>query len=118
MLVIIILSFLFQSLKLASMGLTRKNLGDFDNMAGNTANVDNNKGYVNSVISNAIISAIIYIYLMIAKGCQKSCSEIVDWVVLHGVVMIQFGIGVTLAAYLTNNKRSYDTAQDSYNTSN
>ena len=100
--IVLILSLLLQSLNVAGMGLMRKNLKDFDDILNQTTNMDDNKGYYNSVIASACISMGIYIFLIITIGLGKSCSPRIDWLALHLVILLQFAIATTIAIYLRN----------------
>lgn len=117
MLIVLILSLAVQAINIAAMGLSRKNFKDFDDLLMINENMEDNKGYYNSVIAAAVISIVIFGFLIVVMGFGKSCMAKLDWLLLHGVIMLQFGIGTTLGVYLRNMKRTYNTAQDSYSTS-
>ena len=50
-----------------------------------------------------------YLYLIIVKLTDKTPSLLVDWFVVHTLIILQFAIAVTLAIYITTTKQEYDT---------
>lgn len=102
-------SLAFQSINIASQGMARKTYSDADTLAPGSLQLDSNSGYYSFVIAASVISCLLYIYLVIVKLTDKSPSPMVDWIISHMAIILQFAVATVLAVNLRNTKTGYDT---------
>lgn len=102
-------SLAFQAINLAAQGKAYTTYKDADSGTGLNTSTDTNSGYYSFVIAASAISCALYIYLIIVKLTDKSPSPMVDWLVSHLAIILQFAIATVLAVNLRNTKTAYDT---------
>lgn len=75
-------------------------------------------GYFTFVLAATAISILLHIYLVVTKILDKSPGMIVDWLIHHLTIILQFTIATVEAVQLRNTSKAYETNMNSLDTYN
>ncbi len=101
------LSLLIQAIPLACEGLSVSTYKKAESIGLISNAQDTTWGYFTFVLSTSAISVLLFIYLLVTKIVDKSAGMVVDWIITHTVIILQFAIATVEGAQLRNTSKAY-----------